>query len=195
MNKQANIQDYDAIIQWSYSLASEWAITNLVPKGVTSSRKFLAYRNAKGKLPVNFPKDPQKYFKRRNSWKSWEDFLGYPNKELYQKEFCSYDEARKIIIDSGIRNSVEFRNWKKRPSNVPARPEYHYSEWISWKDFLGEKYWIPKVKRNAKLSKDQVRIIKHQLSLGVSGATLAKFFQVSEMQISRIKHGENWEEI
>ena len=31
--------------------------------------------------------------------------------------------------------------------------------------------------------------------MGISGAVLAKTFKVSEMQISRIKHGENWNDI
>jgi hypothetical protein len=31
--------------------------------------------------------------------------------------------------------------------------------------------------------------------MGISGAILAKTFRVSEMQISRIKRGENWNEI
>jgi len=33
------------------------------------------------------------------------------------------------------------------------------------------------------------------LALGVSGAILARTFGVSEMQISRIKNGENWAKV
>jgi hypothetical protein len=33
------------------------------------------------------------------------------------------------------------------------------------------------------------------LNMGIPGAVLARTFKVSEMQISRIKHGENWNDI
>ena len=78
---------------------------------------------------------------------------------------------------------------------MPARPEYFYTEWQGWSDFLGEKYSKPIVKGYCKLKESDVRIIKHQLNMGVSGAVLARTFKVSEMQISRIKSGENWSDI
>ncbi|MCK5169766.1 MAG: hypothetical protein KAQ75_07800 [Bacteroidales bacterium] len=96
----------------------------------------------------------------------------------------------------GIRNSIGYRTWKNRPDKLPARPDQFYKvEWVSWVNFLGERYSIPKRQIFSKLKESDVRIIKHQLGLGVSGSTLAKSFGVSEMQISRIKKGENWAEV
>lgn len=75
---------------------------------------------------------------------------------------------------------------------MPARPEITYHEWEDWPKFLGEHYKKPDPVRNTKLKLSDVRIIKHQLQLGVPGAVLARMFNVSEMQISRIRSGENW---
>lgn len=50
----------------------------------------------------------------------------------------------------------------------------------------------PKVTRNSKLDVSQVEQIKAMLERGVKGKLIAKMFKVSEMQITRIKRGENW---
>ena len=46
--------------------------------------------------------------------------------------------------------------------------------------------------KNAKLDTSQVGHIKAMLERGVKGNLIAKMFQISEMQITRIKRGENW---
>lgn len=48
--------------------------------------------------------------------------------------------------------------------------------------------------RNAasKLTEEQVRFIKQELSSGVSGAELSRVFSVSETTISYIKRGKTW---
>lgn len=45
---------------------------------------------------------------------------------------------------------------------------------------------------NAKLDDDSVRKLKEMLKGGVRQNIIAKFFNLSEMQITRIKRGENW---
>ncbi|MFW5752198.1 MAG: hypothetical protein ACOCW8_02550 [bacterium] len=191
MGKNLGIKDYDAVVKWSYSLAKEWVITNLVPHGVISARKFEAYKSNGNNLPRHFPRKPHEYFKNKGTWLGWRDFLGYPNQS---KSYYSYEDAKKIVRVAGIMNSVEYREWKERPDRLPARPERHYEQWTNWKDFLGDNYKVEN-KGNRRLSAGDVRIIKHQLNMGVSGSILAKNFNVSEMQISRIRNGENWAEI
>ena len=44
----------------------------------------------------------------------------------------------------------------------------------------------------AKLKPEHVEFIRHQLKKGIPGSILSKQFNVSQMQISRIKRGENW---
>lgn len=185
--------DYDKVLKWSYTLARKWAIDYLVPQGVTSARKFETYKRNKQPLPLKFPRIPDEYFIRRGSWKGWKDFLGNPESSK-KKSFVNYKDASRIARAEKIRNSTEYREWGKRPYNLPARPELQYKEeWKGWSDFLGARYKkIDNSITYSKLQESDVRIIKHQLKLGVSGAYLAKTFRVSEMQISRIKSGENW---
>ncbi len=45
---------------------------------------------------------------------------------------------------------------------------------------------------NGKLKQEDVKHIKKQIKEGVPLSTIARLFNVSEMQISRIKTGENW---
>jgi hypothetical protein len=52
-----------------------------------------------------------------------------------------------------------------------------------------------KVVTYSKLKKDEVALIKSMLDRGVKQKLIAKMFCVSEMQITRIKRGENWSEI
>ncbi len=189
------IADYDAVIKWSYTLAKHWAIEKLVPEGVTSARKFEQYKRDGKYLPRNFPRLPDEYFKRRGSWKGWRDFLGHPAQNR-KKPFLTYRDAARIVRLAGIRNCKDYRDWKNRPSNLPARPDLTYEEWQNWEQFLGNSYVKPpNTKGGAKLKEMDVRIIKHQLNMGIPGAILAREFGVSEMQISRIKKGENWTEV
>ena len=189
------IESYDNVIKWSYKLAKIWVQEYLVPKGVISSRKFDSYKRGGDYLPKNFPRKPDEYFKKKNVWKGWPDFFGKPD-GFTETNYLNFEEASKICKQRGIKNSIEYRTWNKRPANLPARPDQYYKKtWQGWKAFLGNNYDIPERKIASKLSASDVRIIKHQLNLGVSGAVLARTFGVSEMQISRIKHGENWTKV
>lgn len=192
--KKLEFGDWDAVLKWSYSLASKYAIENLVPVGVTSARKFDAYKHSKKPLPRKFPRIPDEYFTRKGSWKGWRDFLGYPEQKRL-RFYLNYRDASRVAREAEIKNSKEYIGWKDRPSNLPSRPEYFYKEWKGWKDFLGTSYKEPDPRHYTKLKVSDVRIIKHQLKMGIPGSVLAKTFKVSEMQISRIKHGENWNDI
>ena len=191
MNKEIVIENYDKVVKWSYSLAKDWVNEYLVPKGIDSVRKFEAYKREGGYLPVNFPRKPSDHFSRKETWRGWRDFFSFPE---HKHHYLSYRDAMRIVRKSGIRNSMDYRYWKSRPANLPARPERLYDEWIGWEEFLGKNYDVDHI-RNKKLKISDVRIIKHQLQLGVPGAVLARTFNVSEMQISRIKSGENWTHI
>jgi hypothetical protein len=189
------IESYDNVIKWSYKLAKTWVQENLVPKGITSSRKFDAYKRSGDYLPKNFPRKPDEYFKKKGVWQGWPDFFGKQH-DPSESHYLSFIDASRLCQQRRIRNSIEYRTWTNRPSSLPARPDQYYKEeWEGWKKFLGENYDIPDRRVASKLKPSDVRIIKHQLALGVSGALLARTFGVSEMQISRIKNGENWAKV
>ena len=192
--QQLRIDNPDAVLTWSYGLAKQWVANNLVPQGVTSARKFDKYKRENKFLPRNFPRLPDEYFKRRGTWKGWRDFLGYPDQKK-NSPFVAYRDASRICKMNNIRNSRDYRNWKERPVSLPARPELTYcDEWEGWPIFLGKKYKKDKHGKSM-LKSSEIKNIKHQLQMGVSGAFLAKTFKVSEMQISRIRNGENWNDI
>lgn len=50
----------------------------------------------------------------------------------------------------------------------------------------------PKVITQNKLKEQDVRVIKSMLLRGVPNVTIAKMFCISDMQVTRIKRGENW---
>lgn len=52
-----------------------------------------------------------------------------------------------------------------------------------------------KIVTYSKLKPDEVALVKSMLQRGVKQKLIAKMFCVSEMQITRIKRGENWKEI
>ena len=133
--------------------------------------------------------------KKKEVWKGWPDFFGKPT-EYHENNYLNYADASKLCQQRKLKNSIEYRTWVNRPTNLPARPDQYYKEeWSGWRSFLGNNYHIPERKVASKLKPTDVRIIKHQLDLGISGAVLARTFGVSEMQISRIKHGENWTKV
>ena len=58
-----------------------------------------------------------------------------------------------------------------------------------------EKYPNGKARRavrNGKLTETDVMLLKSMLERGVVQAKIAKLFRISEMQVTRIKRGENW---
>jgi hypothetical protein len=192
--EKIEFSDWDNVLKWSYSLARDYTIKYLVPLGITSARKFEAYKREKKPMPRKFPRIPDEYFIRKGTWKGWRDFLGYPEQKK-SKHYLVYKDASRVARDAGIKNSKSYIHWNERPPTLPSRPEYFYQEWNGWKEFLGSGYEAPDPRHYTKLSLADVRIIKHQLKLGISGAVLARTFKVSEMQISRIKRGENWNDI
>ena len=192
--QKMNVENYDKVLKWSYNLASQWVRDNLVPKGITSARKFFSYVKSGQYLPAKFPKRPDDHFRHKGIWKGWPDFLGYPEQKR-GKSFLNLRDASRVTKVSKIKNSRDFKNWMERPANIPSRPDLYYKDWNGWKEFLGDGYKVEHKRTFAKLSEADVRIIKHQLNMGIPGAVLAKTFNVSEMQISRIKNGSNWKGI
>ncbi len=48
---------------------------------------------------------------------------------------------------------------------------------------------------NSKLSMEDISLLKSMLEKGVKQKVIAKMFCISEMQVSRIKHGANWGQV
>jgi len=83
----------------------------------------------------------------------------------------------------------------------------HYTnlEWISLEEsnkrnaeyfkkiYTGKKY--PGVRHHTKLKEKDIIQLKKMLLRGITQAKIAKLFCISEMQVTRIKRGENWGDV
>jgi len=86
----------------------------------------------------------------------------------------------------------------KLRNNHVSNLEWHTKESILIKHREDAKKRIkdPNKKRKApsysKLQESDVELLKSMLQRGVTQAKIAKLFRISEMQVTRIKRGENW---
>ena|SRR6056297_2256714 len=70
----------------------------------------------------------------------------------------------------------------------------------SYKRIMPRLQEINKIKnkgliRNSKLKAEDVKVLKSMLEKGIKQNVIAKLFSISEMQVTRIKRGENWAHI
>jgi superfamily II DNA or RNA helicase len=88
-------------------------------------------------FPNDIPKQPQNTTQYKNKWKGMGDWLGTFNSK--NREWLSFEEAKKYMKPFNLKNEREWRGWKKqRPKNIPSQPEVKYkNQWKGFKDFLG----------------------------------------------------------
>ena len=95
------------------------------------------------------------------------------------------NETMVIHIDGNIRNNF-YRNLKWASQDEVLKR--HSSLMIE----RGKKLTKKQLITASKLKENDVRHIKTMLRKGITQHVIAKLFKVSEMQITRIKRGENW---
>jgi hypothetical protein len=92
---------------------------------------------------------------------------------------------------SKLDNRADNLKWMTREENVKHQMKSpHVID--AKKERFGKRFENTKV---CKLTSTKVMLIKKKLNQGAKQKTLAKIFKVSEMQIHRIKTGENWAEV
>lgn len=88
-------------------------------------------------------------------------------------------------LDGNLKNNhVINLEWHTKDSLVIKR-----------RDFLKQKYidsQRPIQINNSKLKESDIKLLKSMLQRGVLQSKIAKMFCISEMQVTRIKRGENW---
>lgn len=88
-------------------------------------------------------------------------------------------------IDRKLKNNhVSNLEWHTQESLTKKHKE------IALKDNKGATR--QRIVRNSKLTETDVKLLKSLLEKGVVQAKIAKLFCISEMQVTRIKRGENW---
>jgi hypothetical protein len=94
------------------------------------------YLNFRYKEDPLLPCQPNIIYKNKG-WKSWIDFLGLENKNLYK----TYAQAKIAVKKLGIKSSHEYMalKYRKVDKRLPSAPWLYYQNkgWVDWYDFLG----------------------------------------------------------
>ncbi len=96
----------------------------------------------KNKIPPDIPGSPDRVFIRLKIWPGWGPFLDN-NRKKYGI-FVTFKEAKKKIKPFKLKNSAEYKLFKKRKIfdqlRIPVSPSTHFKkQWKGWPDFLGKK--------------------------------------------------------
>jgi hypothetical protein len=92
-----------------------------------------------GNKPNDIPTNPNRDYKKE--WKGVGDWLGTGNVASYNKQFRSFESAKKYMSSLHLKNSKEWRLFlksKDKPNDIPGTPEKVYKkEWKGMGDWLG----------------------------------------------------------
>lgn len=90
--------------------------------------------------PDNIPADPRRAYKD-SGWISYSDWLGTGNISNLQKEFLSFNEAKKLVHKLKLNSKEDWVKYykKHKPVNLPADPSRYYKNvgWVSWGHWVG----------------------------------------------------------
>jgi hypothetical protein len=107
---------------------------------------------------------------------------------LVAKYFCKQKSSKhnRIIFKDFNRKNISANNLKW------VTPEEQYTHSISSPQYIKASKKLRKPTEGPNLNAEKVKKIKRDLKQGKTLKELAKKFKVSDMQIHRIKSGENW---
>jgi len=92
-----------------------------------------------GKKPLDLPSHPEKVYS--DQWRGWIDWTGIDTTKIKFRKLRSFNEARKFVRNLGLKNTEDWKAWKKKgvkPKDIPATPELVYKdEWKGIGDWLG----------------------------------------------------------
>jgi hypothetical protein len=119
------------------------------------------------KKPVDIPASPRAFYKNKG-WISWGDFLGTGTIAPQNKQFLSFDDARKFVKSLELKSITEWNKYCiscNKPPNIPSNPDKSYKNkgWEDYPDWLGYE-------RKNKLSSqlwpyEKARAYVHKLNL------------------------------
>ena len=88
-------------------------------------------------------------------------------------------------LDRNLKNNhVSNLEWHTKESLVEKHREFVKQ--------LSNGSQFKRPMRNSKLKESDIKLLKSMLQRGVIQSVIAKLFCISEMQVTRIKRGENW---
>lgn len=94
----------------------------------------------KSNRPNGVPVRPDRTY-AATGWVSWNDFLGN-NNEFHAPKiiWMPFAPAKQYARSLGFKQKQQWLHHVKKkalPENIPQRPDLIYTEWFSWKDWLG----------------------------------------------------------
>ena len=113
-----------------------------------------------------------------------------------KEQFCVHKLTARYFVpkESEDQTVVIHKDWNKSNNYyknlkwVTKRESYDRMKWKFKEDKKGQKAKVT----NSKLTEKDVVVLKTMLASGIKQNVIAKLFAISEMQVSRIKKGENW---
>ena len=111
--------------------------------GLKNLKEWQEFR--KSNRPLNIPANPNTHYKNKG-WKGYGAFLGNGNKrnKLNAEDFFGFEHAKAIIEKVGLKNTLEWNEYKKAKyfnNKIPRQPQSFYKDkgWKGWGDFLGKE--------------------------------------------------------
>lgn len=118
----------------SFSEAREF-VRNLGFKTTAEYRKW----SSTPSRPRDIPANPGRTYS--SEWVSMLDWIGSDKIANQDRAFKTYEDARSIVRQLGLKNRDEYSKWTKscnRPLDIPTAPSRTYKEsWTNWGDWLG----------------------------------------------------------
>lgn len=121
----------------------------------------------KNGVPNNIPSNPRETY-GSEKWKGWGDWVGSGYVANKDRNYLSFEDAKKYVHSLEIKSHKDWREYAKtneKPNNIPSNPWGVYKEkgWISWSDWLGNG--IYKSPRNSCLPFNEAREFVRSLNL------------------------------
>lgn len=104
--------------------------------------------------PISIPSTPERLYKKKG-WKGVGDWLGTGTISNQERQYRSYDEARKFVHTLRLRSAAEWSAYckgevprrRKLPKDIPAAPynAYKHKGWVGMGDWLGTGTIAPRL--------------------------------------------------
>ena len=132
-----------------------------------SQNQWNEYCDQPNQKPDDIPRTPHVVYVN-DGWKNWGDWLGTGNIAPKDREYWSYEQARRFTHTLKLKTVKDWYNYTKsdeRPPKLHTNPQTKYlgNGWIDWGDWLGTGYIHPK-ERKYKSYKDAITFV-HKLGL------------------------------
>jgi len=120
----------------TYEEYKKW-VQNL---GIKSQREL--DKLPRSKFPKGYPKKPYGFYKKRGTWKGWNDLCGTIS--YFLEDTPTIEEYKKWVQGIGIKSINELRKLprSKFPKGYRKNPDIFYKKlgiWTSWFDLFGRE--------------------------------------------------------